>query len=174
VGDQSDLSDASLGDAAGSSDHERFMRHAIALGRRGSTAGDGGPFGAVIVRDGRIIGEGWNRVIATRDPTAHGEMVAIRDACRRIGSISLEGCVLYTSGQPCPMCLGALYWARIERVYYGFSIQDAARIGFDDQFIHEQLARPAEQRAIPEIALLRAEALEILEAYAADPGRVRY
>jgi tRNA(Arg) A34 adenosine deaminase TadA len=174
VGDQSDLSDASLGDAAGSSDHERFMRHAIALGRRGSTAGDGGPFGAVIVRDGRIIGEGWNRVIAARDPTAHGEMVAIRDACRRIGSISLEGCVLYTSGQPCPMCLGALYWARIERVYYGFSIQDAARIGFDDQFIHEQLARPAEQRAIPEISLLRAEALEILEAYAADPGRVRY
>lgn len=150
------------------------MRHAIALGRRGSTAGDGGPFGAVIVRDGRIIGEGWNRVIATRDPTAHGEMVAIRDACRRIGSNALQGCVLYTSGQPCPMCLGALYWARIERVYYGFSIQDAARIGFDDQFIHEQLARPAEQRAIPEISLLRAEALEILEAYAADPGRVRY
>jgi tRNA(Arg) A34 adenosine deaminase TadA len=174
VGDQSDLSDGRLGDAAGSSDHVRFMRHAIALGRRGSTAGDGGPFGAVIVRDGRIIGEGWNRVIATRDPTAHGEMVAIRDACRRIGSISLEGCVLYTSGQPCPMCLGALYWARIERVYYGFSIQDAARIGFDDQFIHAQLARPAEQRAIPEISLLRAEALEILEAYAADPGRVRY
>nr|WP_093192620.1 nucleoside deaminase [Thiocapsa sp. KS1] len=150
------------------------MRRAIALARRGASAGDGGPFGAVIVRAGHIIGEGWNRVIATGDPTAHGEMVAIRDACGRIGNISLQGCVLYTSGQPCPMCLGAIYWARIERVFYGFGIRDAARIGFDDQFIHEQLARPAEQRAIPEIPLLRAEALEILEAYAADPGRVRY
>jgi tRNA(Arg) A34 adenosine deaminase TadA len=150
------------------------MRRAIALARRGSTTGDGGPFGAVIVRDGRIIGEGWNRVIATRDPTAHGEMVAIRDACGRIGNISLEGSVLYTSGQPCPMCFVAIYWARIERVFYGFSIQDAAGIGFDDHFIYEQLARPAQERAIPEIPLLRMEALEILEAFAADPGRVRY
>ena len=158
----------------GASDHERFMRRAIALGRRGSAAGDGGPFGAVIVRGGHIIGEGWNRVIATGDPTAHGEMVAIRDACRQIGNISLQGAMLYTSGQPCPMCLGAIYWARIERVFYGFSIQDAARIGFDDHFIYEQLAKPAEQREIPEIPLLRAEALEILAAFAADPGRVRY
>jgi guanine deaminase len=150
------------------------MRRAIALARRGATAGDGGPFGAVIVQGGDIIGEGWNRVIATRDPTAHGEMVAIRDACRRIGNISLQGCVLYTSGQPCPMCLGAIYWARIERVFYGFGIQDAAGIGFDDHFIYEQLARPAQERAIPEIPLLRTEALEILEAFAADPGRVRY
>ena len=150
------------------------MRRAIALARRGATAGDGGPFGAVIVLGGEIIGEGWNRVIATRDPTAHGEMVAIRDACRRIGNISLQGCVLYTSGQPCPMCLGAIYWARIERVFYGFGIRDAARIGFDDHFIYEQLARPPEQRAIPEIPLLRAEALAVLEAFAADPGRVRY
>ena len=171
---QSELTGGILGGAAVSSDQARFMRRAIELGHLGATAGDGGPFGAVIVRAGRIIGEGWNRVIATRDPTAHGEMVAIRDACGRIGNISLQGCVLYTSGQPCPMCLGAIYWARIERVFYGFSIQDAAGIGFDDHFIHEQLARPPEQRAIPEIPLLRAEALEILEAYAADPGRERY
>ncbi len=150
------------------------MRRAIALARRGATAGDGGPFGAAIMPGGEIIGEGWNRVIATRDPTAHCEMVAIRDASRRIGNISLQGCVLYTSGQPCPMCLGAIYWARIERVFYGFSIQDAAGIGFDDQFIYEQLARPAEERAIPEIPLLRADALDLLEAFAADPGRVRY
>jgi guanine deaminase len=150
------------------------MRRAIALARRGATAGDGGPFGAVIVLGGDIIGEGWNRVIATRDPTAHGEMVAIRDACRRIGSNGLQGCVLYTSGQPCPMCLGAIYWARIERVFYGFGIRDAAGIGFDDQFIYEQLARPAEERAIPETPLLRADALDLLEAFAADPGRVRY
>ncbi|WP_296811831.1 nucleoside deaminase [Thiocapsa sp.] len=171
---QSESSGRGVGEAGVWSDHEHFMRHAIALGDRGSTAGDGGPFGAVIVRAGRIIGEGWNRVIATRDPTAHGEMVAIRDACRGIESVSLQGCALYTSGQPCPMCLGAIYWARIERVFYGFSIQDAAGIGFDDHFIHEQLARPPEQRAIPEIPLLRTEALEILEAYAANPGRVRY
>jgi guanine deaminase len=171
---QSESPGRGVGEPDAWSDHERFMRRAIALGRRGSAAGDGGPFGAVIVRAGRIIGEGWNRVIATRDPTEHGEMVAIRDACRRIGSISLQGCELYTSGEPCPMCLGAIYWARIERVFYGFSIQDAAGIGFDDHFIHEQLAKPPGQRAIPEVPLLRAEALEILEAYAAHPGRVRY
>lgn len=171
---QSELTGGVLADAAASPNQARFMRRAIELGRQGSTAGDGGPFGAVIVRAGHIIGEGWNRVIATGDPTAHGEMVAIRDACGRIGNISLQGCVLYTSGQPCPMCLGAIYWARIERVFYGFGIRDAARIGFDDHFIYEQLARPAEQRAIPEIPLLTAEALQILEAFAADPGRVRY
>lgn len=174
VGEQSELSDGRLGEAERSSDHVRFMRRAIELGRRGSAAGDGGPFGAVIVRSGHIIGEGWNRVIATRDPTTHGEMVAIRNACRRIGSISLQGCELYTSGQPCPMCLGAIYWARIERVFYGFSIQDAAGIGFDDHFIHEQLTKPPGQRAIPEIPLLRAEALASLEAYAANPRRVHY
>jgi tRNA(Arg) A34 adenosine deaminase TadA len=101
-------------------------------------------------------------------------MVAIRDACLRIGRISLQGCELYTSGEPCPMCLGAIYWARIERVFFGFSIHDAAGIGFDDRFIYEQLARPPKQRAIPEIPLLRAEALAILETYAADPDRVRY
>ncbi|RKT46571.1 nucleoside deaminase [Thiocapsa rosea] len=171
---QSESSGRGVGETDAWPDHEHFMRRAITLARRGSAAGDGGPFGAVIVRDGRIIGEGWNRVIATRDPTAHGEMVAIRDACRQIGNSSLDGCALYTSGQPCPMCLGAIYWARIERVFYGFSIHDAARIGFDDHFIHEQLARPAEQRAIPEIALLREEALEILETYAANPDRMHY
>lgn len=109
AGRPSELTAENSGDAAEPSDHVRFMRRAITLARRGSTAGHGGPFGAVIVRDGCIIGEGWNRVIATRDPTAHGEMVAIRDACRQIGNISLEGCDLYTSGQPCPMCLGAIY-----------------------------------------------------------------
>ncbi|MFB1487114.1 MULTISPECIES: nucleoside deaminase [unclassified Thiocapsa] len=174
MGEQSELVGGTLGERAGSSDHERSIRRDIALARRGATAGDGGPFGAVIVLGGDIIGEGWNRVIATRDPTAHGEMVAIRDACRRIGNISLQECVLYTSDQPCPMCLGANYRARIERVFYGFSIQDAAGIGFDDPFIYEQLSRPADERAIPEIPLLRADALDLLEAFAAVQGRVRY
>ncbi|UHD18993.1 nucleoside deaminase [Thiocapsa bogorovii] len=171
---QSESPSRDVGEIDDRSGHEHFMRSAIALGRRGSAAGDGGPFGAVIVRAGRIIGEGWNRVIATRDPTAHGEMVAIRDACRRIESLSLQGCDLYTSGQPCPMCLGAIYWARIERVFYGFTIEDAAGIGFDDRFIYEQLERPPERRGIPEIPLLREEALEVLESYAADPDRVHY
>jgi guanine deaminase len=153
---------------------ERFMRRAIELGRKGMEAGDGGPFGAVIVRGDEIVGEGWNRVIATNDPTAHGEIEAIRDACRRAGTFSLEGCELYTSGEPCPMCLGAIYWARVERVFYGFSVQEAAGADFDDRFIYEQLARPLEQREVPEVQVLAAEALEVLKQYAADPGRVKY
>lgn len=153
---------------------QRFMRRAIELGRQGARAGDGGPFGTVIVKGGEIVGEGWNRVVATQDPTAHGEMVAIRAACRRLASFSLEGCELYTSGEPCPMCLGAIYWARIDRVFYGFSVGDAAGIGFDDRIIYEQLAAAPERRRIPETQLLAAEALQVLQAYAADPDRVRY
>ena len=153
---------------------EKYMRHAIELGRKGMQAGDGGPFGTVIVKNGEIIGEGWNRVIATNDPTAHGEMMAIRDACKRTNSFILSGCDLYTSGEPCPMCLGAIYWARIDRIFYGFGVQDAAAIGFDDRFIYEQLAKPLEQRQIPEIQVLDSEALEVLKVYAADPNRVKY
>lgn len=153
---------------------EHFLRQAIELGRQGFTAGDGGPFGALIVRDDEIIGKGWNRVLATRDPTAHGEIVAIRDACQRMGSFSLQGCDLYTSGEPCPMCLGAIYWARLERIFYGFSVQDAASIGFDDWLIFEQLTKASTQRRIPQVQLLRDEALALLSEYAADPRRVTY
>ena len=153
---------------------ERFMRRAIELGRRGAEAGDGGPFGAVIVKDGEIVGEGWNRVVATNDPTAHGEVVAIRDACKRVKAFSLKGCELYTSGQPCPMCLSAIYWARVDRVFYGFSVQDAADVGFDDRFIYEQLAKPLGRRKIPEAQVLGGEALKVLKAYAANPKRVKY
>lgn len=153
---------------------EKYMRYAIELGRKGMEAGDGGPFGAVVVKNGEIIGEGWNRVIATNDPTAHGEMIAIRDACKRTKSFNLNGCELYTSGEPCPMCLGAVYWARLDRVFYGFGIQYAAEIGFDDRFIYEQLAKPLEQRKIPEIQVLDVEALEVLKVYAANPERIKY
>lgn len=153
---------------------EKFMRRAIELGRKGMEAGDGGPFGAVVVKDGEIIGEGWNQVIATNDPTAHGEMTAIRNACKRINSFSLEGCTLYTSGEPCPMCLSAIYWARIEQVFYGFNVEAAAKVEFDDRFIYEQLKKPLAQRKIPEIQILDAEALEVLKIYAANPDRVRY
>ncbi len=153
---------------------EKFMRRAIALSRQGVAAGDGGPFGTVIVKDGQVVGEGWNRVVATKDPTAHGEVVAIRAACQRLASFSLQGCDLYTTGQPCPMCLGSIYWARIGRVFFGFSVKDAADIGFDDQFIYDQLARPLDKRLIPEVQLLAKEALQVARAYAADPKRVRY
>jgi guanine deaminase len=153
---------------------ERFMRRAIDLGRQGMQAGDGGPFGAVVVRDGQIVGEGWNRVVATNDPTAHGEILAIRAACRRASAFTLNGCELYTSGEPCPMCLGAIYWAHIDRVFYAASVEDAAHIGFDDRFIYDELAKRPDVRAIPETQVLAADARDLQRVYAASPKRVKY
>jgi guanine deaminase len=153
---------------------EVFMRRAIQLARNGMHAGDGGPFGAVVVRDGKIIGEGWNRVLATNDPTAHGEVVAIRDACAKTGGHSLEGCVIHTTGQPCPMCLGAIHWARISEIRYGFDINAAARLGFDDREFFRQFTLPAAARSIPETQLARDEALALAEEYLAMPGRRIY
>jgi len=153
---------------------EKFMRHAIELGRKGMEAGDGGPFGAIIVKNGNIIGEGWNHVLSSNDPTAHGEMVAIRDASKRIQSYDLSGCDLYTSGEPCPMCLSAIYWARLDRVFYGFSIQAAAAALFNDEFIFNELKKPSVQRRIPEIQILEAEALKTLQEYTANPNHIIY
>lgn len=150
------------------------MRRALTLARRGMKAGDGGPFGAVVVRRGVIVGEGWNGVVARRDPTAHGEIVAIRAACRRLATFRLRGCVLYTSGEPCPMCLSAAYWARIDRIFFGFTVADAARIGFDDRAIYREVARPAGRRTIPTAQLLAAEARAVAREYAALPRRARY
>jgi guanine deaminase len=150
------------------------MRRAIALGRRGLREGAGGPFGALVVHRDEVVGEGWNRVIATRDPTAHAEIVAIRAACRRRADLSLAGCVLYTTGEPCPMCLAAAYWARINRIFYGFTIAEAARIGFDDRVIYRELARPPARRSVPAVQVLAAEARVLAREYAADPCRVRY
>jgi tRNA(Arg) A34 adenosine deaminase TadA len=150
------------------------MRRAIELSRLAVTQGDGGPFGCVIVRDGVIVGEGWNRVISRTDPTAHGEMEAIRDASGRLGTFVLKGCDLYTSAQPCPMCLAAIYWARIDRVFYGNTVEDAAAIGFDDVAIREEVVRPSGDRKIPEIPLLRDEANVVFRTFAADPERVKY
>ena len=138
------------------------------------TRGDGGPFGAVVVRDGEIIGEGWNRVLATNDPTAHGEVTAIRDACTNIGGFDLTGCRIYTTGEPCPMCLGAIYWARIESIRFGFSIEDAAQAGFDDREFYRQFALPPAERAVPATSLCRDEALQLAADYAAMPGRRIY
>ncbi|MGJ8633947.1 MAG: nucleoside deaminase [Luteolibacter sp.] len=151
-----------------------FMVRAIELAREGMLRGDGGPFGAVIVRDGKIIGEGANRVLGTNDPTAHGEVVAIRDACEKSGTFSLEGCEIYTTGQPCPMCLGAIHWARIGAIYYGFSILDAAEIGFDDREFYKEFSLPPSERKIPESELGRAEALQLAKEYTEIPGKTHY
>lgn len=153
---------------------EKFLRRAIELAQKGVEAGDGGPFGAVVVKGDEIIGEGWNHVVSNFDPTAHGEIYAIRAAGQNIRSFDLNGCELYTSGEPCPMCLAATYWARIERVFYGFSIAQAAAIGFDDQYFYTELAQPIEQRKVTEIQVLGEEAFEVLKAYANQPGRVKY
>lgn len=150
------------------------MRRAIELARLGMNSGAGGPFGAVVVKDGEIIGEGHNRVVGTNDPTAHGEVVAIRDACARIGSFSLQGCEIHTTGEPCPMCLGAIHWARIGRIYYGFSITDAARIGFDDREFYRQFTLPLAEREVPCAELASEEARELLGEYVALPHRVAY
>jgi tRNA(Arg) A34 adenosine deaminase TadA len=153
---------------------EVFMRRAIELAREGMNAGAGGPFGAVVVRDGVIVGEGWNRVVGTNDPTAHGEVTAIRDACAKLGTFSLAGCEIHTTGQPCPMCLGAIHWARIGRIYYGFRIEDAAAIGFDDTEFFREMNLPPEQRMIPSGELCRAEALELAAEYSRLPGKQHY
>jgi tRNA(Arg) A34 adenosine deaminase TadA len=154
--------------------HEDFMRRAIELARASMEAGNGGPFGAVIVRENQIIGEGANHVIAHNDPTAHGEIMAIRDACARLGTFSLEGAAIYTTGQPCPMCLGAIHWARLTRIYYGFRVTDAAAIGFDDSAIFEQFSLPESQRIIPADAVSREAALQLARDYASLPHRIPY
>lgn len=156
------------------SDERKFMLRAIEIAREGMKRGDGGPFGAVISRDGEIVGEGWNRVVSGKDPTAHGEISAIRDACARLGTFSLEGCEIHTTGQPCPMCLGAIHWARIGRIHYGFRIEDAAEIGFDDREFFRQLSLPPEERQIPSSELCREEALVLAREYQRLAGRVPY
>lgn len=153
---------------------ETPMLRAIELARHGMLRGDGGPFGAVIVKDGEIVGEGWNRVLATHDPTAHGEVVAIRDACAKLGTLALEGCDIYTTGQPCPMCLGAIYWARLRAIYYGFGVADAAEIGFDDREFFRQFSLPPADRTVPETELCRAAALALAREFAALPGARTY
>ncbi|MGL5019564.1 MAG: nucleoside deaminase [Luteolibacter sp.] len=153
---------------------EIFMRRAIELARAGMHRGAGGPFGAVVVKDGVIVGEGWNQVLANNDPTAHGEISAIRDACARLATFSLDGCEIHTTGQPCPMCLGAIHWARIRKIHYGFGIEDAATIGFDDSEFFRQMTLPPDLRDIPSQELCRDEAMVLLEEYASLPGRQAY
>jgi len=153
---------------------EDFMRRALDLARRGMEGGRGGPFGAVVVWDGRIIGEGWNEVTSTNDPTAHAEVVAIRAACRTLGRFDLGGGEIYASCEPCPMCLSAIYWARLARVYFGNDRADAARIGFDDAAIYTEISRPLEERSVRMERLLAGEARVAFDDWARKADKVRY
>lgn len=152
----------------------KFMQHAAELALRKMRENCGGPFGAIIVRDGKVIAEGWNQVTSTDDPTAHAEVVAIRSACASLKTFSLEGCDLYTSCEPCPMCLGAIYWARLRTLYYANSRQDAARIGFDDEFIYDEIALPLENRKIPAIRIANESADLAFAEWARNPDKIRY
>jgi tRNA(Arg) A34 adenosine deaminase TadA len=151
-----------------------FMARALALSLENVRSGRGGPFAAVIVKDRTIIAEGVNCVTATNDPTAHAEMVAIREACRKLQSFELPDCEIYTSCEPCPMCLGAIYWARPARVYFANSAADAAQAGFDDAFIYEELRAPHARRKIPMVQLRHAEALEAFRAWREKSDKIRY
>jgi guanine deaminase len=154
--------------------HEAYMREAIRLSVEKMKEGHGGPFGAVVVRDGEIIARGFNNVTSSHDPTAHAEVDAIRKACKALGTWQLEGCDLYTSCEPCPMCLGAIYWARPRRVFYGSSKADAAQAGFDDQFIYEEIEKPLPLRKIPMEQVLPEEAKISFEEWAKQEGRKLY
>ena len=141
------------------------MKEAVALSRRAIEALEGGPFGSVIVKDGIIVARGWNQVLLLNDPTAHAEIVAIRAACRELGTPSLEGCQVYTSCEPCPMCLGAIYWARPDVVYYANTKTDAAAIGFDDDFIYKEMSLKYPERSIPMFALDKTEAQQVFQEW---------
>ncbi len=150
------------------------MQEAIALSLQGPKENKGGPFGAVVVKDGKIVGRGSNQVTSTLDPTAHAEVVAIRDACRNLNSFQLDGCELYTSCEPCPMCLGAIYWARPDKVYYANTREDAALINFDDSMIYDELGKDFGQRKIPFIQLGRNEALKAFEEWKHKEDKTSY
>jgi guanine deaminase len=151
-----------------------FMRRAIELATENVTSGHGGPFGAVIVRNGEMIATGANVVTSTNDPTAHAEVVAIRNACRALSSFSLEGCEIYTSCEPCPMCLAAIYWARMQRIFYSGTAADAADAGFDDAFLYEELNQPKRERSIPCETLLPERGRESFDAWRSFAKRVEY
>ena len=150
------------------------MQRAIELSIENVASGRGGPFAAVVVREGRIIGEGTNRVTSTNDPSAHAEVIAIRAACLKLENFLLTGCELYTSCEPCPMCMGLVYWAHLARVYYANTAADAAKIGFDDAFIYQELKLPLARRSLPLVQMMREEALAAFVAWQRKPDKVEY
>lgn len=156
------------------SDHKDFIRRAIELGRAGMEKGEGGPFGAVVVKEGSILAEGCNRVLAEKDPTLHAEIVAIRNACKALGSFDLQGCTIYTSCEPCPMCLGAIYWAKPDKIYYACTRKDAEKVGFDDAFIYREMKLPPIRRKISMNQLLREEALKLFGDWSKIENKTPY
>lgn len=152
----------------------QFMMRAIELARAGMDNNDGGPFGCVVVKDGKVVGEGSNRVTSTNDPTAHAEVVAIREACKTLNAFQLDGCSIYTSCEPCPMCLGAIYWARPAQVFYACTREDAAAVGFDDDFIYDEISLPNEDRERVMINLLRDEGVALFQAWDAKADKIEY
>ncbi|MBW6458090.1 MAG: nucleoside deaminase [FCB group bacterium] len=155
-------------------EHVKFMRRAIALAKEGIDKSAGGPFGALVVRNGRIIAEGYNQVTSANDPTAHAEIVAIRKACEVLRSFQLDDCILYASCEPCPMCLGAIYWARPKAVYFACTRHDAADIDFDDCLIYDELEKEIGQRSIPFISLLRDEGISVFAEWKKRTDLIRY
>lgn len=153
---------------------QKFMKRAIQLAEEGMDAAIGGPFGAVIVKDDKIIAEACNRVSSSNDPTAHAEVTAIRKACDKLNNFQLEGCVIYTSCEPCPMCLGAIYWAHLDAIYYACDRKDAAQIGFDDQFIYDEIERKTDDRRVKFVNLNREEALPVFKKWDLTENKTRY
>ena len=157
-----------------SSEKQMFMREAVKMAFNGMNNNEGGPFGCIVVKDGRIVGRGNNKVTSTNDPTAHAEIMAIRDACKNLNSFQLKDCDIYTSCEPCPMCLGAIYWARPENVYYGSNQNDAAKIGFDDEFIYREIDLPKAARSISFQQLSRKIALEVFQKWDEKEDKIKY
>ncbi len=150
-----------------------FMKRAIALSQKNIESG-GGPFGAVVVKDNKIIGEGWNKVTANNDPTAHAEVEAIRMACKNLNNFDLSGAEIYTSCEPCPMCLSAVYWSRLSKIYFANTKKDAAAIDFDDDFIYTEIPKAIDDRKIPMIQMMRTEALEVFKAWESSSIKIKY
>ncbi|HEX3819038.1 MAG TPA: nucleoside deaminase [Candidatus Sulfotelmatobacter sp.] len=151
-----------------------FMERAIQIAIENVRSGNGGPFGAIVVKDGEVVAEGVNRVTVTNDPTAHAEVVAIREACERLGIFELGDCSIYTSCEPCPMCLGAIYWARLGKVYFASVAADAAKAGFDDSFIYREISQDVSKRSIPMTQMMREEALAAFRAWQEKSDKVQY
>jgi tRNA(Arg) A34 adenosine deaminase TadA len=155
-------------------DNKKFMLEAIKLAGENVEHNHGGPFGAVIVKEGKIIGKGGNKVTVTNDPTAHAEIVAIREASKNLGTFDLSGCEIYTSCEPCPMCLGAIYWARIGKLYYAATKEDAAKAEFDDSFIYAEFAKPKTERKLQSVQMLREEAVKVFEKWISKEDKIQY
>jgi len=157
-----------------SESHEQFMMRAMAIAQDGVDANHGGPFGCVIAKDGKIVGEGCNRVTSTNDPTAHAEIVAIRDACKNLSAFQLGGCVVYTTCEPCPMCLGAIYWARPAKIFFAGTREDAAAAGFDDEHFYHEIEKPNADRQLKMVSLLREEAQRLFQNWIEKTDKTRY